>query len=655
MRRIRLLLFLIGLMLPVLAQDAVITQVLEAVNQERQRLGIPPLVLNANLIEAAQNHSNDMATNGTLTHVSSDGSQFWERIAQTGYTLSTGAENVLQRADTNPHGVFQQWNDSAPHRANMLNQDYIEVGIAYAQASNGTYYFTMVLATHPGIVAPPVQTVPPTVTPQPITPTATTTPLPSLIQTRTLMPTDVMLATIIAPLPTITVSADPNLRGFTLATMVVPLSTNTPAPTSVAAVNNITTNTPIPTAIIPDIRLVYSPTSFALINVSGRPLNLTGLRFESETGRFNAIDWNTDFLTQPLSGFTANDCLQIWGFSEATQVKPDECRFRHAWVQVGEEALFWRGTDTFVVRNGEPTVGSCSVEAGICEVNLSIPIAEPTPALPEPVAMTQSAADVRLIYDNNTLSLVNVSGRVLNLSGITFRSSSGVMAIERWDTVSLSQPLSGLTANDCLQVWGLEASDLYPKPDDCEVRHSWIAVGDEFDFWRDTDIFIVERNNRRIGLCDVSLGSCYVSLSANFGTASTVTTNQNQSTGSSFADVRLIITETSITLVNFASTSIDVSNLVFESDSGVFAASRWDTEFLSRPLNDLPSGDCLQIWLVGGEFEAQPSECSTRHVWVAVRPDEQFWRTTNIFRVRWGEQVLTSCETRVRTCDFNLP
>ena len=654
MRRLGLLFIVIGFMLPVFAQDAVITQVLDAVNRERQSQGIPPLVLNADLIQAAQNHSNDMATNGTLTHVGSDGSQFWERIAQTGYVLSTGAENVLQRPDTNPQGVFQQWNNSAPHRANMLNQDYIEVGIAYAQASSGTYYFTMVLATRPGIFAPPVQTLPPTSTPQPVTATATATPQPSLTPTRTLMPTDVMLATVIAPLPTITVIADSNLRGFTLATMVVPLSTNTPAPTSVAAINNITTNTPIPTPTTPDIRLVYSPTSFALINVSGRPLNLTGLSFESASGTFAAIDWNTDFLTQPLSGFTADDCLQIWGFSEVTQVKPDDCRFRHAWVQVDENALFWTGTDTFIVQNGEQTVAVCSVEAGICEVNLSAPITEPTPALPEPVSATQSAADLRLVYDNNTLSLVNVSGRVLNLSGITFRSSSGVMTIERWNTDSLSQSLSGFTANDCLQVWGLEASDLYPKPDECEVRHSWIAVGDEFDFWRDTDIFIVERNNRRIGLCDVSLGSCDISLSADFGTVST-TTNQNPDTGSSFADVRLIITETSITLVNFSSSSIDVSGLVVESDSGVFAASRWDTEFLSRPLNDLPAGDCLQIWLVGGQFEVQPSECSTRHAWVAVRPDEQFWRNVNIFRVRWSEQVLTSCETRVRTCDFNLP
>jgi hypothetical protein len=108
-------------------------------------------------------------------------------------------------------------------------------------------------------------------------------------------------------------------------------------------------------------------------------------------------------------------------------------------------------------------------------------------------------------------------------------------------------------------------------------------------------------------------------------------------------------------LVIWSSVAVDVSNLTFESDRGVFAASRWDNGFLSSSLNALPAGDCLQVWLVGGQYERQPSECVTRHAWVAVRPDEQFWRNVNVFRVRQGEVVVATCETRVRACDFNLP
>src|SRR5688572_22458732 len=150
-----ILIVIVGcLMLPVFAQDTITNQVLITVNQERQRSSIAPLVMNPQLVEAAQNHSDDMAENEILTHIGSDGSQFWERIQLAGYNLSTGAENVLVRHDTNPAGIFQQWFDSVPHRANMLNADYVEIGIAYARSASGDYYVTMVLATRSGVIAP---------------------------------------------------------------------------------------------------------------------------------------------------------------------------------------------------------------------------------------------------------------------------------------------------------------------------------------------------------------------------------------------------------------------------------------------------------------------------------------------------------------------
>lgn len=490
-----LLITLIGyLIFPVIAQDTVTNQVLIAVNQERQRVGVAPLVVNPQLVAVAQSHSNDMAANETLTHIGSDGSEFWERIQRTGYNLSTGAENVLERQDTNPTEIFEQWFDSAAHRENMLNSDYVEIGIAYARGASGDYYVTMVLATRPGVVAPqPViaaMTTSPIATATRISSTFTPVPSATVIPTRTLMPTDVVLATIIAPPPTV-------------------------APTQIP--NTIVTNTPIPT--------------------------------------------------------------------------------------------------------------------------------------PE-------SLDLRLIYDFDSFALVNVSGRVLDLRGLVFRSDSGRMEIQRWNTDFLSQSLSDFTENDCLQVWGLGHDQLLSKPDECQTRHAWLAVGDAFDFWRDTDFFIVERNGIRIGLCEVVVGRCEVSLTATFGTSpsqAAPVVHNPQGVVSTFAAVRLIITENGVTLINWSLSSIDVSGLAFESDTGVFAASRWDNGYLSSPLSQLPTGDCLQIWVVGGQFEAQPSECRTRHAWVAVRPDEQFWRDANVFRVRWNTQELVTCDTRVRTCDFNLP
>jgi hypothetical protein len=235
-----LIAIVVCLIVPVFAQDTVGTQVLVAVNQERQRLGMGLLFMNPQLVEAAQNHSNDMAANEILTHVGSDGSQFWERIQRTGYSMTTGGENVLSRPDTNPAEIYQQWYDSPPHRTNMLNPDYLEIGIAYARSASGTYYATMVLAARPDFMTPIATTTSfPISTATQLPPTSTALPPPTVIPTRTLMPTDVILATIIAPPPTF-------------------IPTQTPVATA------IVTNTRIPTTITVDLRLVYDANSFSL-------------------------------------------------------------------------------------------------------------------------------------------------------------------------------------------------------------------------------------------------------------------------------------------------------------------------------------------------------------------------------------------------------
>jgi hypothetical protein len=152
------------------AQDGVSNQIIALVNQARASAGLSPVATNTALVAAAQRHSNDMAATENLSHTGSDGSQFWQRIADAGYGMSTGGENVLYRWDTSAAGAFGQWQASPPHNANMMNPDYYEIGVAWAQAPSGAYYFTMVLASRPGASAPsPPQ--PTAVPPTPIPPT----------------------------------------------------------------------------------------------------------------------------------------------------------------------------------------------------------------------------------------------------------------------------------------------------------------------------------------------------------------------------------------------------------------------------------------------------------------------------------------------------
>lgn len=614
------------------AQSTVETELLRAINDARFQNGIAPLIFNEQLQQAAQAHTEDMARNARLSHTGSNGSQFWERIQATGYRVTSGAENVLSRPDVNPQAAFMQWYESPPHRQNLLNAAYAEAGIGIATATDGTVYMSLVLATREGVLPVSLPTQTPTALLPTVSPTIVSTPLPTALPTRTIAPTDVRIATIVAPLPTNTAQPDmPVIRA---------LATNTPLPTA----------TPRP---LPDLRLVYDDASFTLTNVAGRPLNLTNLVFEGETASLRATRWDTEFLSQPLGGFTADDCLQVWIATRAIEPKPEGCRFRHGWLAVGEDEQFWLNTDRFVVLNGTRRIAVCDVSVAACEVNMNADLAGIP--LPEPPSATIQPADLRLTYDAQSLTLVNVSGRPLNLRGLRFNSSSGEMLVERWDTAFLSQPLEAFSAGDCLQVWGLEMTDLIAKPLDCQIRHAWIAVGDSYDFWREADAFTVSLGDVTLTRCLTSRDTCDFVLDVG-DSAATVSVSALSAEPQSVqaASIRLVVAEESLTLINMSSSELDVSNLRFVSRERQFSASRWNVAQLSRPLTALPAGDCLQVWPVGMEWQASPQDCAVRHAWVAVSQSENVWQDTRVFEVWNGDTLINTCETRVLVCDVSL-
>lgn len=463
------------------AQDTIATQILDRVNTARMDAGIATLYFNTALQSAAQQHSNDMASVEQLSHIGTDGSQFWERIQSNNYILSTGAENILSRGDTNPESTFRQWYNSEPHRANMLNSDYFEVGIAYAIAESGRVYFTLVFGARVDFVAP--------------TAIPTNTPIP----TNTSIPATAIATATHPPAPT----TAPTIQ--VTNTVVAIQASSTPGQV-------ILTNTAMPTAretIQPDIQLIYDRESFLLINVSGSVLNLANLFFEGDNGTMSAFRWNTEFLSQPLSGFTNGDCLQVWTLDVSYLDAPESCRYRHAWIAVAEDAVFWRDSGLFTVRNGDNLVGVCRVADGICEVNLSTSVEDNT--MIDPIIFG-GLPDLRLEYPDSSFTLINVSGHTLDLTELVFRSESGELSIHEWNNGFLTQAISDFSDGGCLQAWTFD----YPEqsaPGRCRIRHAWILVGDSDDFWRQADNFTIERDGVILGRCSNNETQCTVYLS----------------------------------------------------------------------------------------------------------------------------------------------
>ncbi|MEZ3180952.1 CAP domain-containing protein [Streptomyces pimonensis] len=114
-----------------------VAEVVELVNAERAKAGCSPVKANSTLARAAQDHSEDMAASGTMSHTGSDGSSPGDRITRAGYSWSTYGENVAYGYST-PEQVMTGWMNSPGHRENILNCGFKEIGVGLAQP--GSYW-----------------------------------------------------------------------------------------------------------------------------------------------------------------------------------------------------------------------------------------------------------------------------------------------------------------------------------------------------------------------------------------------------------------------------------------------------------------------------------------------------------------------------------
>lgn len=115
-------------------------QILTRLNAIRASHGLRPLVLSDELENAAVAHSRALIQAGVFQHDSPDGTSFAQRLKHfytpSGYSSWTAGENLLySTADVDADTAIQAWLDSPPHRENMLEPDWREVGIGSIHAS----------------------------------------------------------------------------------------------------------------------------------------------------------------------------------------------------------------------------------------------------------------------------------------------------------------------------------------------------------------------------------------------------------------------------------------------------------------------------------------------------------------------------------------
>jgi uncharacterized protein YkwD len=108
---------------------------LEDANRERVAQGLAPLRWNTSLAAAAHAHALLMAQRGTLSHQFSGEAPLQDRVRGAGARFTEVAENVAEGPSAEM--IHVSWMHSPPHRANLLDPELTDIGIAVAVGAPG--------------------------------------------------------------------------------------------------------------------------------------------------------------------------------------------------------------------------------------------------------------------------------------------------------------------------------------------------------------------------------------------------------------------------------------------------------------------------------------------------------------------------------------
>lgn len=98
-------------------------------NLERQNHGLDPLKSNEMLGSAAHAKASDMESVDYWEHTSPEGVEPWSFIRSSGYEYQYAGEN-LAKDFVSDEAIVRAWMNSPAHRANILSENFTEIGIA---------------------------------------------------------------------------------------------------------------------------------------------------------------------------------------------------------------------------------------------------------------------------------------------------------------------------------------------------------------------------------------------------------------------------------------------------------------------------------------------------------------------------------------------
>ncbi len=127
------------------------SELIDAVNALRASLWAAPYTPNSILMSIAQRQAEYNLSIGTITHISADGLQPFQRALQAGYPvagdISNGrpgffSENIIAGVGLTAEEAVEDWTEDAPHLNTMISTNLQDIGAGVAVSGN-TYYYVI--------------------------------------------------------------------------------------------------------------------------------------------------------------------------------------------------------------------------------------------------------------------------------------------------------------------------------------------------------------------------------------------------------------------------------------------------------------------------------------------------------------------------------
>ncbi len=119
-----------GLFDPTANSNLTVNRVVEFTNKHRDQNGLAPLHLNSKLSAAAEAKIDDMFAQQYFEHQSPDGKNPADIISEANYEYIVVGENLALGSFKDDETLVQAWMDSPGHRANILKDKFLEIGVA---------------------------------------------------------------------------------------------------------------------------------------------------------------------------------------------------------------------------------------------------------------------------------------------------------------------------------------------------------------------------------------------------------------------------------------------------------------------------------------------------------------------------------------------